>query len=179
MLLTILIIFLLACLIATVFALNAMLQTLRTGLPFVSTPRWAVIWLKENLQLKPSDVVYELGSGSAMVMAVLARRHPDTKFVGMEIQWWPHLLAKWRCRKLKNVVLVRGDVFRHNLSPATTVYGFYITNFMARLEKYLDEQLRPGTTVVSYGFNFPNWKIVEEITNPAKPRGSKILIYRR
>ena len=168
-----------AAVIALLFSLNALWDTLRTGLPFVTTPAWAAAWLENNLQLNQRDIFFELGCGDARVSAALAKKYPSTKFVGIEIQWWPFLLAKWRTRKIVNVKIIRGDIFKHDLSPATYVYGFYITNFVDKLAPYLQKVMRPGTTVVSYGFPLPGWQIDQQIENPTEQTKSRLLFYRR
>lgn len=174
----ILVVFLVVTLVALVFSLNAMWHTLRTGLPFVTTPKWAIEWLANNLNVQDRQVVIELGCGDARVLATLAKRFPGAKFLGIEIQWWPWLLAKLRTRVLHNVKISRGDLFRYDLSPAHFIYGFYITNFMDRLEAKLQNGLLPGTKVISYGFKFQNWKTVQEIPNPGRS-GSSLVIYQR
>lgn len=179
MLLLFLFLFLLGSIIAVIFSLNALINTLRHGLPFVSTPGWAIDWLCDHLELHDQDVVYELGCGSAPVLVSLAKKYPRTSFVGIEIQWWPYLLAKWRARNCRNIKLMYGDIFRQNLTSATVVYGFFITGFMPKLAIKLKGDLRPGTKIISYGFRLPDWPTEQEIINPKKPTGSRILVYRR
>ncbi|MBI5466731.1 MAG: hypothetical protein HY975_00740, partial [Candidatus Kerfeldbacteria bacterium] len=145
-------IFLAGVIIAVVFSLNALVNTLRFGLPFVSTPHWAVVWLRDHLELTPQDVVYELGCGSAPVLAALAKKYPATKFVGIEIQWWPWLLAKWRTRGLCNVTITLGDFLKADLSSVTVVYGFFITVMMPKVADKLRASVQSGTKVISFGF---------------------------
>jgi hypothetical protein len=173
-----LLLLLLATLIALIFGINALWQTLRTGLPFVTTPDWAIEWLRQNLRVQPKDVVIEIGCGDARVIAALAQQFPTARFVGIEIQWWPFLLAKWRTRKLKNISIVHGDIYKYDLSRAMIVYGFYITNFMDRLRTKLRNELLPGTKVISYGFRFADWNPIQEVPSP-KGRGSSIVVYER
>jgi len=173
-----LLILLLGTLIAAVFSINALIQTLHTGLPYVTTPPWAIDWMVQNLMVREHDVVVELGCGDARVLVALARRFPRARFLGIEIQWWPYLFAKWRTRKLRNIKIARGDLYRYDLSPAHLVYGFYITKFMDRLEVKLKGELLPGTKVISYGFKFSHWQPIQEIPNP-RGEGSTLLIYER
>lgn len=179
MLIAFLFVFLFGCILAVIFSFNALYNTFKHGLPFVSTPRWAINWLRDNLELNERDVVYELGCGSALMLAALAQKRPATKFVGLEVQWWPYVLAKWRTRRYHNVQIINGDIFRQDLSAATVVYGFFITGFMSKLADKLTDNLSPGTRVISYGFLLPGWQTTEEISNPKKPTGSRLLIYHR
>lgn len=173
-----LLVFLASALIAAVFSVNALYTTLKTGLPYVTTPQWAIDWLTSNLQLTTSDFVYELGCGDARVLAALAKKFPDAKFIGIEIQWWPYLLALWRTRSLENVTITHGDFLRTELSPATLVYGFYITVMAPKVGAKLVQDLRPGARAISYGFALPGLTEVESIANPKQPKGSKIRMYR-
>lgn len=179
MLLAFLLVFLLGCIIAVVLSFNALFNTLRYGLPFVSTPRWAVTWLTDNLQLTSTDVVYELGCGSAPVLAALAKKFPSTTFIGIEIQWWPLLLAKWRTRNLKNVTIRSGNFLTTDLSSATVIYGFFITVIMPRVALLLEQKLQSGVTVVSFGFELPGWTSTQEIPNPKTGKGSRIRLYKK
>lgn len=170
---------LLAALAAAVFSVNAVIHTLRFGLPFVSTPNWAVQWLADNLQLASTDIVYELGCGDARVLAALAKKNPQTRFIGIEIQWWPWLLAKWRTRTMRNVQIVLGDFLKQDLTQATIVYGFFITVMMPKIADKLRDSLKAGAQVISFGFALPGWQPVREIPPPEGKRGSKIRIYRK
>lgn len=164
--------------LALVLSLNALVQTLRTGLPYVTTPSWAIRWLVDHLSLTDSDVVYEIGCGDARVIAALAEKHPGLHCVGIEIQWWPYLLARWRTRRLRNVRIIRRNAFQHDISSATVVYGFYITAFVAKLSEYLKQSLRPGARIISFGFALPGWRVSTTIAPPAG-KGSRLLFYEK
>jgi len=178
MLLTLLITLLIGSIIAVIFSFNALFNTLKHGLPFVSTPRWAINWLRDNLNLTENDIIYELGCGDARIISALAKKYPQAKFVGIEVQWWPFLLAKIRTARLNNVIIINGDIFKHDLSPATMVIGFFITSFMPKLADKIKQNLQPGTTIISYGFSLPSWQTTKEISQPERPSGSKILFYK-
>ncbi len=179
MLLAFLFVFLAAGTIACLFSLNALYTTLKTGLPYVSTPDWAIEWLRKNVQLNAQDVVYEWGCGDARVLSAIAASHPSTSFIGIEIQWWPYLWAKWRTRNQSNVQIIRGDFLKADMSTATLVYGFFITVMMPRVAERLSAVLQDGARVISFGFALPGWTPTEEIPNPKKAKGSKIRIYKK
>lgn len=179
MLITFLLLLLLATIVAAVFSLNALFNTLRFGLPYVTSPNWAIDWLTNNLKLTPHDIVYELGCGDARVLSALAIKYPATKFIGIEIQWWPWLLAKVRTNHQKNIKIVLGNFLKMDLSVATIVYGFFITVMMPKVAEKLRDSLKSGATVVSFGFALPGWTLVREIPPPEGKRGSKIRIYRK
>lgn len=179
MLLVFLFVFLLAGIISCLFSLNALYTTLKTGLPYVSTPDWAIDWLKKNLRLTDRDVVYEWGCGDARVLSTIASANPQATFIGIEIQWWPYLWAKWRTRNQSNVTIIRGDFLKADMSNATLVYGFFITVMMPKVAERLSNVLRDGAQVISFGFSLPGWTPAAEIPNPKKAKGSKIRIYKK
>ncbi len=179
MLLVFLFVLLFATTISCVFSINALYTTLKTGLPYVSTPDWAIDWLKTNLKLNDQDVVYEWGCGDARVLAAIAAVNPNTKFIGIEIQWWPYLWAKWRARKQSNVTITRGDFLKADMGEATHVYGFFITVMMPKVADRLRAVLHDGARVISFGFALPGWTPVEEIPNPKRAKGGKIRIYQK
>lgn len=179
MLLVWLFIFLAAAAISCLFSVNALYTTLKTGLPYVGTPNWAIDWLRDNLKLANDDVVYELGCGDARVLSAIAKTNPAAKFIGIEIQWWPYLWAKWRTRNQSNITISRGDFLKTDLTSATLVYGFFITVMMPKVADRLRQALHDGAQVISFGFALPGWMPVEEIPNPKKAKGSKIRIYRK
>ncbi len=163
--------------IATIFSVNALVNTLRFGLPYVSTPKWAVEWLVQNLQLKPNDVVCELGCGDARVLVALAKKHPEIQFIGIEIQWWPWLLAKIRAHNTKNVGIRLGNFLTADLSAVTIFYGFFITVMMPRVAEKLAERLQHGAELISFGFALPGHTSYKEIPPPGG-KGSKIRFYK-
>jgi hypothetical protein len=113
------------------------------------------------------------------VLSAIAAANPGAKFVGIEIQWWPYLWAKWRTRNQPNVTILRGDFLKADMSTATLVYGFFITVMMPKVAERLSAVLQDGAQVISFGFSLPGWAPVEEIPNPKKAKGSKIRIYKK
>lgn len=166
----------LLCLVL-VFALNMIFHTFRFGLPFVRTPRWAVRQVIEHIDIHPGDVVYELGCGDARVLALMATTFPLAHYYGVEAQWFPYLLARWRTRRLTNVSIQLQNFFNTNLSSATLVYGFFITSLMPQLTKKFSQELKPGATVISFGFGLPGWTPTREVADPSGKRASKIRFY--
>lgn len=178
MLLPFLFVFLLICIIAAFFAANGLYTTLRYKLPYVPSPAWAVKWLVDNVKLTDQDIVYELGCGDGRVLVALAKKYPAARFIGIEIQWWPYLLAKWKCRRLTNIDIKRQDFFKVDLSVATVVYGFYISAVTVPLANMLRQELRPGTMVYSYDFPLGGLHQIEEVPSPPGQRRGRILVYR-
>lgn len=141
-------------LVAAVFMSNALYTTLRYGLPYVSSPDWTIAALSERLHLGPQDVFVELGCGDARVLVGVAKHFPETKYIGYEIQWWPFLLAKWKCRNMKNISIYRQNFLKVDLSAATIIYGYFISSMMPKVAELLKHQAGQHT-LISLGYELP------------------------
>lgn len=169
-----------ASLVALLFTLNTFYALLKVKVPYVVTPAWAIDYIVNKIPFKDNDVVYDLGCGDARFLIALKKKYPNIKATGYELAWWPYLNAKQKIRKSRlNIDLRRKNFYNVKLSEADVIFCFLIHSIMPRLEKKLLEELKPGALVISYGFKFPNWKPKEMISNPDKPKGSKINIYQR
>lgn len=173
----VLIIILLGVIVGLVFAVNALWNFFRFKVPFVATPHWVIGWLVENLHPREGSIVYDLGCGDARVLAALKRRFPSIQAIGYEHSWWPYLLAKVQTHR-SGIEIRRTDFYSADLRDANVVFCFLITSVMPRVEALLRSSLKPGAVVYSYGFRFPNWRPSEEIANPRRPHGSRLLVYR-
>lgn len=118
------------------------------------------------LKPKKGERIADLGSGDGKLLLMIAQK--GAYAVGYEIN--PVLVwkSKRKIKKLgldKNIKVYWQDFRKKNLSEfdAITVYG--ITYMMARLEKKLLNELKPGTHVVSNFYRFPNWKPAKKEAN--------------
>ena len=168
---------LIAALVALAFAVNTLISVFRYLVPYVSTSDWAIQWLVDNLKRKDDAVVYDLGCGDARVLKAIKERHPSIKAIGYEKAWWPLLLAKWRNRK-SGVIIRNADFYKADLKDANVIFCFLIQAVMTDVENLLRRELRPEARVYSYGFRFPTLRRVDEIINPKRPEGSRLLVYR-
>lgn len=163
---------------AIVISINGAYTLWRWQVPYVASPRWPRQWMQQHLHLDRHDVFIELGCGDARTMSGLAKTYPTASFIGFELAWWPYLLAKWKTRRQKNVLVQRRNFFQADLSRATVIYCFLLNSVMDRVVEIIVRQCRPGTTVISYRFKIPAWSEVKRITCPSGPTGSDLIIYR-
>lgn len=177
MLIAFLFLFLAVSVIALVFALNTLVALLRDRVPYVPTRDWAIDWMVEHLDLADGAIVYDIGCGDARVLKALKKKHPGINAIGYEQAWWPVLLAKWRTRGT-GVIIRHQSFYAADFHDATLVFCFLLNTLMPKVEAFLRPQLRSGATVCSYAFLMPNWPAAEVITNPDRPNGSKLYIYK-
>ncbi len=168
---------LVAACVACVFMLNAVIGIIRTKVPYVPTADWAIGWLEQHLLLKPSDVIFDLGCGDGRVITTLAKKYPASRFVGVELQWWPYVIARWRNRHLPNVTILREDFWTVDVSSATYIFCYIFTPILARLKAKFERELQKKSVVISYAFGIPTWHTTKEVADPSGKHKSKILIY--
>jgi SAM-dependent methyltransferase len=134
------------------------------GAPWIPTPAKRVRKMLAMAQVKPGDVVYDLGSGDGRILITAAREF-GAQAVGVEVDLLRYLWTRALIAVLGLKVQVRviwGDLFVQDISQAdvVTLYLRHRTNALLMVKLLLE--LRPGTRVVSHIFTFPGWEPVEK-----------------
>jgi SAM-dependent methyltransferase len=127
--------------------------------PFVPTPADAVTAMLKLADVKKDDVVYDLGSGDGRIVITAARRY-GARGVGIDID--PARIAEGERNARaadvsKRVRFVRQDLFDADIRDATVVTLYLLPRINQRLRPKLLAELKPGTRVVSYGFDMGDW----------------------
>jgi hypothetical protein len=136
---------------------------------------WAPWWrTKKNIasaafkliKVTGKDIVFELGSGEATALIVAVDSY-GAKGVGVEIDPIRFYLSKftiWRKGLSGKIKLVRGDIFKENLSDATIIYVYLVPKTLNLLIPKFKKELKKGTKIISYKYemNLPLKKIDKE-----------------
>jgi tRNA G10 N-methylase Trm11 len=107
-----------------------------------------------------NDVVYDLGSGDGRIVIAAAKKY-GARGVGIELDGELIKQATKNAQKAgvsDKVTFLRGDLFKANLSDATVVTLYLSNSINMRLRSLLQEQLKPGSRVVSHRFEMGDWK---------------------
>lgn len=113
----------------------------------------------EIAEVGPADIVYDLGSGDGRILVEAARRR-QARAVGIEadpfrVLWSRLMIALLDLRNRARIVW--GNFFRQSISEATVVTLFLTQRTNQRLKAKLQQELKPGTRVVSHVWTFDGW----------------------
>lgn len=127
--------------------------------PFVRSTPEVIDRMLELAEVKPGDVVYDIGSGDGAIIIRAAKKY-GVKGVGIEIDQDLVLKARNNAfrEKVEHLVEFRvQDAFTADVSPATVVTLYMLPDFNAKLRPMLDRQLKPGSRVVSHDYPIEGW----------------------
>ena len=113
------------------------LASRHAGVPFVPTKSAAFPIIRDELEIVPGDIVYELGSGDGHFLVESARLFPDTQFVGIErnpILYTLSLVRRFIGGNPKNLIFRRDDLFTAQYADATKIYAYLLPEVMERIE---------------------------------------------
>lgn len=137
--------------------------TVPYGAGWVPTPMRAVYNMLAIAEVKPTDVVYDLGSGDGRI-AVVAVKEFGAKVVGIEIDPLRFIFSWVRIKLMgldSKVELIWGDFFKLDISEASVVTLFLSQEANDRLKKKFEEELKPETRIVSFHWIFNEWVSVK------------------
>jgi SAM-dependent methyltransferase len=124
--------------------------------PYFPTPDKAVDAMLRLAGTGANDVVYDLGCGDGRIV-IAAAKFFGARAVGIDIDPTPLRMAVSNARSAgvqDRVRLVRGDLFEADIHEATVVTLFLLEPVNRRLLPKLRKELKPGTRIVAYRYNF-------------------------
>jgi len=128
--------------------------------PWVPTPPAIVDRMLELAQVGPRDVVFDLGCGDGRIVIEAARKF-GARGVGVDIdpQRIKECIAGAKKAKVEKLVEFRlADATKVDVSSATVLALYLLTESNALLRPRLEEQLKPNTRVVAHDYPVPGWK---------------------
>jgi SAM-dependent methyltransferase len=127
---------------------------------FVPTRESVADAMLQLADVRPDDVVFDLGSGDGRIVVLAAQKY-GARGVGIEID--PKLVAISRevaqeAGLAGRTRFIEGDLFTADISAATVVTLYLSTSVNRQLEPKLRGELRPGTRIVSHQFRIGAWE---------------------
>lgn len=143
--------------------------TIFKGAPWVPSSITIVNHMLDLAQVKPDELVYDLGCGDGRIVVTAALKY-QARAVGIELD-----PTRWLwCQALITVLGLRdririqfGDLFNQDLSEADIVICYLLPETNKKLQDKLLRELKPGTRVVSNTFLFPD---IKEAASDGKTR---------
>ncbi|HWP57241.1 MAG TPA: methyltransferase domain-containing protein [Candidatus Acidoferrales bacterium] len=153
-------------------------------IPFVPTPIEVVDRMLDMAEMKPGDVLYDLGSGDGRIVIRAAKRF-GVRAVGIEMD--PELIQlSWKKAREEGVTHLvefrREDALKADVSPATVVTLYMFPWFNRLMRPVFQTRLRPGARVVAHDFGIEGWEPAktEKLRSSAaegSPQGHEHTIY--
>ncbi|AKV79354.1 50S ribosomal protein L11 methyltransferase [Metallosphaera sedula] len=120
----------------------------------------------EVAKVGPEDIVYDLGCGDGRIIIAAVKNFGAKKAVGVDLS--DERLKEAEQNAIQNGVrdkieLRKNNFLDENVSDATVVTLFLLTNANELLKPKFEKELKPGTRVVSHEFEMKGWKPKEVI----------------
>jgi ubiquinone/menaquinone biosynthesis C-methylase UbiE len=130
--------------------------------PFVQTPLEVAKKMLDLSQIKPGEVLYDLGCGDGRLI-ILAAKDVGAKSTGIELREDLVERARTEIKRLNledKVKVIQGNFFDVNISDANVITLYLTSSANERLRPKLEAELKTGARVVSHDFKVPGWKPV-------------------
>jgi len=128
--------------------------------PFVATPLPVVKQMLTLAQVKPGEIIFDLGCGDGRVV-IMAAQEFGARAVGVEMR---EDLVKQALTKVSElglegrVKIVQGDMFKVDLAQADVVTLYLTTSANDKVKPKLESELKPGARVVSHDYEILGWR---------------------
>jgi protein-L-isoaspartate O-methyltransferase len=127
-------------------------------IPYFQTSRYRVETMVEFAEIKPGEKGVDLGSGDGRIVIAFSK-------LGIEMHGYEtdEELKKLSEENIKNANLTNAfiydkDFWEENLSQYDIICCYPMPTIMGRLERKLQEELKPGSRVLLNYFPFKHWK---------------------
>ena len=128
--------------------------------PFVPSPIPVIQRMLQLAELKPDEVLFDLGAGDGRSV-IMAAKSFNARAVGVELR---EDLAKKALSTIHEngltdrVTILNGDMFTVNLTSADVVFLYLTTSANEKIRSKLEDELKPDVRVVSHDYEIIGWK---------------------
>jgi precorrin-6B methylase 2 len=146
---------------------------------YVPTPQEVVNKMLEMADVRPGEIVYDLGCGDGRIPVTAAKKY-GVRAWGFDINpvRVKESLENVEKNNVKNLVTIKlQDIFELDLSKADVITLYLLPQLNVKLIPQLDK-LKPGCRIVSHDFNMEGVKPKREITyTPPGNREHRIFLW--
>lgn len=147
--------------------------------PYVPTPKKVAQAMVAMANINSSDTIYDLGAGDGRLLIEAAKQYPGISAKGSELS---PLVCLWGKMKIAlsghKVTLKMKNLFAEDLSDADCVFLYLMPGLMNQLLEKFQNELRPGTTIISYAFPLAGHTPLKTEVVPWIQGKKKILLYK-
>lgn len=128
--------------------------------PYVPSPLPVIEQMLRIANLKPGEVLFDLGSGDGRTVTMAAKNF-SARAVGIELR---EDLAKKALNSIheeglaNRITIVNGDLFNVNLKSADVVFLYLTTSANEKIRSKLETELKKGVRIVSHDYEIVGWK---------------------
>jgi len=128
-------------------------------IPYFQTSRYRVETMVELAEVKPEEKGADLGSGDGRI--VMAFTKVGVEMHGYEIDDELIKLSQQtiQSQNVQNAFIHKKDFWLEDLSSYDIICAYPMPTIMGRLERKLQEELKPGARVLLNYFPFKHWKL--------------------
>jgi SAM-dependent methyltransferase len=153
--------------------------------PYYPTPMAVVEKMLELGELKPGELVYDLGSGDGRVV-ILAAQKFGARAVGFEIDppnvvYSRKLIAKLELTDLATIE--QKDLTLADFSKPDLLFVYLLPDSNDKIRPLIESKARKGMRIVAHDFEFREWEPEKTVTvtdtSDFEPREHKLYLYRR
>jgi ribosomal protein L11 methylase PrmA len=127
-------------------------------IPYFQTSRYRVETMVELAKIKPGEKAADLGSGDGRIVIAFTKQGIE-EMHGYETDKELKKLSEENIKDANlRAVIQDKDFWEENLSQYDIICCYPMPTIMGRLERKLQEELKPGSRVLLNYFPFKHWK---------------------
>ncbi len=146
------------------------------GAPFVPTHMKQVKRMMHAAQLRKGMKIYDLGCGDGRLVHEASAIVGSTKAIGYEYSPLVYLWAKFISIFWRGGAIKYGNIWNQDFSDADVIFCYLLPHAMAKFEKIVLPQLKPGSLIVSHAFEMPTYPIYKKI--PRDEMHAPVVVYK-
>jgi len=146
---------------------------------FVPTPKRIVRAMLQLASVRRGETLFDLGAGDGRIIIEASRKF-GARAVGVEVA--PEHIRRIRERITTTgtkAELIEADIFKVDLAPADVITIYLSPSANAKLVQKLNNELKPGTRIVSLDYPLPGWVPKRELEVSASGLHRTIYLYRK
>jgi len=127
--------------------------------PFVGSPHDVVEKMLELAKPKPSEILYDMGSGDGRVLIMAAKKF-GMHCVGIELRDDLINRAMEEIKRLNldsRIKIIKGDFFDIDVSDADIIFLYLTTSANEKLRPKLEKELKNRARVISHNYEVRSW----------------------